>query len=389
MKRKLAIIGIGSAGIHSLCHFLAWLEGWEVTSIHDPSIDILGIGESTNPPFYESMQNGLNFHIIEDLPKIDGTIKFGSEFVDWRENRFTNPLVGGLTALHINTFKLAEFALPRLREIWGDKFNEVRGNVSEVFPDGTVVVDGAPHYFDYVMDCRGFTKDFSNYTMIENMPVNHALIHNTPPTVTEAIGPYTTEQVATRNGWMFVVPLLSRTSYGYLFNDEITTIDNARSDFSNTIGVEEIDRIEYKFSSYYINSLVNGRVFTNGNAAAFIEPLFANSQWIYNSINRLTFSYMIGEFNESFINDQFREVMEAVDTMIAYHYHGGSIYDTEFWRYAKDVTYDKAMRKVNEISPRLRYYTDNKFLPVEGTGWVFSPKSLYEIDRNFGYRYFT
>lgn len=392
--KRLAVIGIGSAGIQALCHYLAWLEGgWEVVSIHDPNIDILGIGESTNPPFYEALQNGLNFNIIEDLEKVDGTVKFAVEYIDWRKHNFLNPLVGGTVAVHINTFKLAEFALPRLRKIWGEKFREITGTVTAIDSNdafATVTVDGTSHYFDYVMDCRGFPSDMSDYTLFENMPVNHALIHNAPPKSGEAFGPYSTGHTATKNGWMFTVPLVSRDSYGYLFNDNITSVEDARADFANVIGVDEseLGDIEYKFSSYFANSIVDGRILKNGNRASFLEPLFANSQWVYSVINKLCFSYIHGDMDMDFVNNEFRSVVRGVESMIAYHYHGGSIYNTDFWKYAKSVSTDKAMQQVNIIGPQLRYFSENNYLP-EGVGWVFAPKVLYQIDRNFGYNYFT
>ena len=57
MMNKLAVIGVGSAGIQSLCHFLAWLDkSWEIYSIHSPKIPISGIGESTNPRFLDAKQ---------------------------------------------------------------------------------------------------------------------------------------------------------------------------------------------------------------------------------------------------------------------------------------------------------------------------------------------
>ena len=47
---KIAVLGVGTAGITSLCHLLGWLPSTvEITSIYDPNIKILGIGESSTP----------------------------------------------------------------------------------------------------------------------------------------------------------------------------------------------------------------------------------------------------------------------------------------------------------------------------------------------------
>ena len=80
-KNKLAVIGVGSAGIQSLCHFLAYMdETWEITSIHNPSKKIQGIGESSNPSFIAALELGVGFNLIEDLNKINGTLKFGTKY---------------------------------------------------------------------------------------------------------------------------------------------------------------------------------------------------------------------------------------------------------------------------------------------------------------------
>ena len=85
----MAVIGVGSAGIQSLCHFLSYLdETWEIYSIHDPDKKILGIGESANPPLLHLLQLATDFKISEDLDEINGTLKFGTEYIDWRKKSF-------------------------------------------------------------------------------------------------------------------------------------------------------------------------------------------------------------------------------------------------------------------------------------------------------------
>ena len=89
MMNKLAVIGVGSAGIQSLCHSLAWLDkSWEIYSIHSPKIPISGIGESTNPRFLDALGYGLDFLLHRDLSDINGTLKFGTKYTDWRKEPF-------------------------------------------------------------------------------------------------------------------------------------------------------------------------------------------------------------------------------------------------------------------------------------------------------------
>ena len=397
--RKLAVIGLGSAGVQTLCHFLCWLNGdWEITSIHDPKTNILGIGESTNPPFINSIEWGLDFEIVKDLNLLDGTLKYGTKYTNWREHEFVNPLLSGNVAAHINTFKLKDFALPRLRSIWGSKFKELEGEVLSITDNQdsvTLNVDETYYDFDCVIVCTGFPKNLTeeNYNIVKNQQVNHALVHNKPPKYHHEFEPTYTGHIATEHGWMFEVPLSSRTSYGYLFNDTITTIGDAKKNFSQIIDVplDQLQNIEYNFNSYYKKEIVNGRVFYNGNQALFFEPLFANSLWMYDKTNRFIFDYISQTTTDVETNNKFTNQVKQIEEVIAYHYHGGSTFDTDFWKYAKTVSTEK-LRECeyfnNVIIPALSKYKTENFWGNEPQ-WLFGPKQLTKLDKNFGYNYFN
>ncbi|MCE3236794.1 MAG: hypothetical protein K0Q50_2985, partial [Vampirovibrio sp.] len=111
-KRKLGIVGAGSAGLLTLVHLCTWLdEEWEIYSIHNPAKQILGIGESTNGEFVGVLERGTRFCLGSqaDLDALGATIKFGSKFMNWREHSWINPLLDGNTAIHFNNFLLKDF----------------------------------------------------------------------------------------------------------------------------------------------------------------------------------------------------------------------------------------------------------------------------------------
>jgi hypothetical protein len=389
--KKLAVVGIGSAGIQALCHFLAWIDNnWQITSIHDPDTKILGIGESTNASFISAIEYGLNFDIIKDLDTLNATHKFGTKFIEWREDDIINPLISGTVAIHFDTYKLKQFAFNRFKHLWKDKFDELQGKVSDIINynnKAIVIVDGKEFAFDYVIDCRGFPKSLNNdYTIIQGNPVNYGLVHNIPRS---ADWKYT-HHTATKDGWMFSLPLQTRESYGYMFNTNITDIETARKNFSEQISVpiDKLQNIEYSFKSYYCNNITDGKIIKNGNAAVFFEPMFANSLSLYDSINRITYDYILEKpknYNEIFVN-----IAKKIEEMICYFYHGGSVHDTNFWRYAKDYSLDRLQTSENlknttiqlKKNSKLQYYTNDD-------NWVFSQRNLKIIDKNFGYNYFT
>jgi hypothetical protein len=337
MKRKLAVIGTGSAGIQSLCHFLYWLpNGWEVTLIHDPKIPTQGIGESSNGSFPVTISLGLDFQ-LSDLEKIDGTHKFGTKYKNWRKNDFIGPLVVGTHAIHFNTHKFKEFAIPRFHEVWKDKFKEIQGNVSKILneKDNVKLIIGEDvHTFEYVINSTGFPKDFTNYNTYDDHPVNHCLVHNIEGDYSSI--PYT-GHTATIDGWMFEVPLSTRMSYGYLFNNKMVSIEDAKRNFANQINVnvEELQNIEYNFKSYINKNIIDGRVMNGGNKSYFLEPLFANSLMTYNNIDRTFYDYIANKISEKDANLKCIKNCEHILSTIYFHYHGGSNLDTPFWNYAK------------------------------------------------------
>jgi hypothetical protein len=408
MKKKLAVIGVGSAGILSICHFLAFTnDEWEITSVYNPEIPIVGIGESTNPTFLEILGAGIGFDYTKDLDHLDATLKYGTKFIKWRDHDFLNPLITttlpgwGLqktVAIHFNNFKLQEFAFERLRNKYPTRFHELHGNVNDVV-DGddevTLVVDGKEHTFDYAIDCRGFPSDYSDYHVTEQAPVNHCLVHS----VTEFETFEYTGHRATKDGWMFEIPLQSRLTYGYLFNNGVTSREEARKNFAEEIGVpiDELSETEFKFCSYFAKEVIGNRVCKNGNRAIFFEPMSANSLWTYSSVNRFFFDYAVAKvIDRDTANQHFIDNSVAIEDMIYYMYHGGSIYDTAFWKRAVDYTQMRVStsktfhRAVNEfamIREDLRKNPDLIF-NLQNPTWIFGPYNLAVVDNNFGYHHF-
>ena len=392
--KRIGVIGVGSGGILSLCHFLTWLNDYQVVSIYDPNIPCIGIGESTNPFFLDTMSNAMG---IDDFGPflheriMDSTIKHGTIFRDWREKEYLNPLFGDNKniGIHFNTFKFKDFAFDSLKSKWGEKFQEIVGQVLEIQnnPDNIILnIDGKYHSFDYVIDCRGFPKTYENHVLLD-MPINRGFINNS----TEGNDWGYTLHQATENGWMFGVPLSTRTSYGYLFNDSITNVEDAKKDFSDRIGVpiDKVVETDYKFKSFYIKQLIKNRLIINGNSAFFLEPMVANSLFIYDYVNRLTYDYIVNGFDANESNYNFQQMALQMHDLICYYYHGGSKYDTDFWKYA--VQYSSKRLKESlfflQLKDRFRYMEENN---CEINSYSFySVDSLKKIDKNMEYYYWT
>jgi hypothetical protein len=403
-KKSLAVIGVGSAGILGLSHFCSVLDNtWDIVSIYNPDIKIIGIGESTNPAFIQNIEYGLNFSMLDDIDKLDGTYKFATRYIDWKEHYIDSPLLEGRSAIHFNNFKLKDFAFERLNLLWPEKFKVIEGNVDyvdNIIDDSLqssgvcVIVDGDTYHFDYVIDCRGFPKDYTDYHICDKMPVNHCLVHNI-----EKPGNWNyTGHRATVDGWMFEIPLTTRQSYGYLFNDKITNIETAKINFSKLIDVpiDQLNNIEYAFKSYYTKEAVDGRIFKSGNRFGFFEPMSATSMYMYSRLNALYEKHIFAMENnnlESILQTNVDAVYLArkLHDLICFFYHGGSKHDTDFWKMAtKNCT--EHLKSTGLIEYLKSVMTapvknGNPFSP--NLNVIYSARSHVHFDRQFEHYYFT
>ena len=392
MKKRIAVIGVGTAGIISLCELLPYMtDNWDVYSIFDSNKPILGIGESTNPNFIMTLQDATRFQFA-DLDLLDGTLKFGTRYKRWREHDFVNPLFGAGYAVHFNNFELKEFAFERFHKFWPNKFKEMHGTVSEIIPgkkSAQIVIDGRTEEFDYVIDCMGFPNDYKDYNMSNCSPVNHCIVYSLP---TGNYDQYT-DHVAMNAGWMFGIPLQSRHTYGYLFND----VKSKREDVIEEMGeylntkLDPAQIKEYQFQSYYAKKAYEGRVLKNGTKAFFLEPLSASSIFFYIQ-NVKTFTDHLAapdKFDENYVNEMFEIYSENLEDLLSFFYHGGSTLDTEFWRHAKTLGQNrlKKSRMLSHVSNELKKNGAIGLLN-EGPKWFFNPMSLRLVDENMGYNYF-
>lgn len=392
MKKRIGIIGAGSGGLVSSGYLCTTLDNtWDVVLIHDPKLDSLGIGESTNGNFVKVLEEAMGFTFEAGMTDLDATKKFGTKFINWREEPFISPLIQGTAAVHFNTRKFKEYTLKKLPEMWPEKFKVLEGNVNDIQQNSNhavVTVNNDQHVFDYVIDCRGFPKNFDDYTFSNCTLVNHCLVYDNPK-----FNPVEyTEHHATQHGWMFGVPLQTRCSYGYLFNDNLTSKEDALADFAKLMKVpkSKLDIREYEFKPYFAKKFLTGRILKNGNNALFFEPISATSIYMYIQICETFLKMLVGEYTELDVNQSIRNDLEDLETVIRWYYHNGSIHNSEFWQKAQS-------QAVEQLKGDWKFYrlcTIYKTLVKEGRlyddpGMIFNAKSWHLLDKIFGCEYFT
>lgn len=344
----IGVIGIGTAGLQSIAYMLGhYPSEIKIVSIYDPNIDILGIGESTTTFLPYTLSTGLDFNFLDDGPMLDATAKHGVKYSNWTDDEFYSHILPPYHGIHFNNFKLGEFVLSRAKEFYPDRFSEIKGRTSNITQRDEkvfVTINDTIHEFDYLIDCSGYPKDYEDCTVYSDMPVNKCFVNMIP----EQGNWNYTHHHATKHGWMFGIPLQTRQGWGYLFNDTITTDDEAKQDIADIFNttVDSLALREFKFKNYHTNTFINGRIAVNGNKALFFEPLEALSGTFYESVVVEFSEVIFGNKTAIQANEKLSEYARVYKDFICLVYSGGSNYNSKFW----DITKEKVNAHLHESS---------------------------------------
>jgi len=345
---KIAIIGAGNAGCITALHYAFHGQSkFEIDIYHNPIENpIERVGQGTVIPPAGLISNALGIDWVNN--PIDATRKTGFMYEGWGNT--TENIFHGFTlesiAMHYVPQKLSNAVLE------SGLFNVIEKKIED--PEKEIDAN-------VIFDCRGRNnRDKDNYESIIN-PVNSVLLYDKmekDPTL------HYTKCVATPNGWTFVIPNIDSVSYGYLYNNTITSKEDATEDFLERFQLSEIDG-QFDFDNYIAkNMFVGERTVLQGNRLGFVEPLEATSLSFYHYICKLVWDSIYNKKDDAIINKQMRQRMKEIETFILWHYQKGSKYDTPFWRYAKSLPFNpddefkNNLEKSRKMSLRECYYSD-------------------------------
>ena len=321
---KVAIIGKGLAGILTAMAWKAHYPSTEVEIYYDPFSPIEPVGsgswpnmldlitefQTTNPECWPSWREA----------DWDQTVKTGISYKGWGKDWF-HDFGMNRVAMHFDPKKFCDDMARNFKCIP----KRVGYNIDA----------------DFIYDCGGSpfsgrecsSESWDRYTLLQN-PLNRVLLAETDPYSSVYC---TTDSIATKDGWTFVIPLQSRTSVGYMFNSDITSDNEALDNFAEQFGEHRLLGFR-SFHNYMAkNPVIDGRIFMNGNKYFFIEPLEATSVTGYMVWIERTLRYIMGGANlKDMVDDNQRDIQENANFLL-YHYAHGSEFDTPFWDYAKGL----------------------------------------------------
>ena len=336
----IVIIGAGNGGVWTALHYAYHsrkAEEIEIELIHDPEIDSFPVGQALFPGQSALLYAACDISWYSN--EVRATPKLGILYENWSK--------GTPNLYHEFPFdQIAMQADPKYLQRYilnSGLFVVKEGNVTDLD-----TVDA-----DVIFDCRGnIGKDNIEYESLYS-PVNSVLLAVGPPPEKPQLW---SRHVATPNGWTFVIPNTTETlSYGYLYNSNITSIEEAKINFrevfpeakgSYSQHFEHRDEIiNLPFESYIAKNPIridsNGRkIILNGNRLAFLEPMESTAIGFYHAVAIFALDWIRGKDNvdAALVVANIKKMIHEIHTFTSWHYTKGSVYDTPFWRSAQVQT---------------------------------------------------
>jgi hypothetical protein len=350
---KVAVLGAGTASAITLLNFFKAINGRykdkdiQIDCIYDPNIPTVAVGEGVTLILLNNLQKVLNFSIIDgDILEIDGTIRWGAKYF-WKDainKDFT--IDYEYPGMHFNSEKLSYWVLDKLNEKF-DNFKIIKQNILKVEQRSQCVfvhTTLGKESYDYVIDCTGSPSlqelDSGDYGFPEFTSVNSVILY---PEFKKFDEPYTSVYCHP-HGWMFGIPLTHRKSYGYLYNNNFLSEEDAIDNFSKLKGIDASKLRRFSWRPYYRKKAMENRVLYMGNKLYFFEPhhqlpVLHYHFFSYTFIDELFKFNNVQEFNES-MNRWNIDMLLGYQVIIAINYVSDNNYDTPFWNYAKKESFN-------------------------------------------------
>jgi hypothetical protein len=350
---RIGIVGAGSASAITAMVIVyamdrANISNYEITCIHDSSTPITQVGESASGVLNLMLATVLGVDLETGLDEFDATLRHNTRCF-WNEANGQEFTVNyGAPGMHINSSKFSSIVFNKLDKRL-DNFKLIDDIVTSITQNATNAIvncKNIAHEFDYVIDATGTPSDddlaSEDYAGPEFKSVNSVILY---PDFKEYKEDYTSATVH-KNGWMFGVPLQHRKAFGYLYNNTVTSYEDAKKDFEQIKGIDATDARQFSWNQYFRKKVIDGRILYTGNKLYFFEPNQAIPLHYYAIIAdvfvRLGTTSTV-EYTNQEMNIFHARNIEQIQNLIAINYAGENKLDTAFWKYAKEGSKSRLM----------------------------------------------
>lgn len=355
--KKISIVGGGSAGSMAAAYFGTYPD-FEVDWYLDENNPPVSVGEASQlnlPTLLEAV--GFNY---SHLPEIEGTIKTGIQKVNWGGTDFHHTFKNPNVAMHFNAYALQ---------------NWIKNSLSSVVNIYNKKVDVQNLDTDYIVNCSGTPEKIteSEFKLDYSIPVNSTYVVRIPwskPELTHSL------HIARPYGWVFGVPTQTYLSLGYQFNSNFNSLKEIQEDFEkvlNFVGYKtDVDAGKtFSYKNYSRKNNFTDQMSYIGNSSYFLEPLEATSLFHAGRVIHLIHDVLDKNFNTTYAQKIYDEDFKRSQVMIMLHYLSGSLWDTDFWEFAKTEA-EKVMVDAFKTDVLWHDVVNQKLELAEhyGGGWV-------------------
>ena len=336
VTKKLAVIGRGTVGCFTVADFLRWTD-WDIDWYYDPDVPASGVGEGTTAMLPNRLHDSIVFS-YEDLIAVGGTIKRGILKTGWSGNgNYMHNFALGVNGIHFSAEALQAFLFNHLVASGSIRTTENNVNADDIDADFVIDCSGRPLVDD--------SYDKMEYTFTNACRVAHCYWDGPRFNYTKAI--------AMPEGWMFIIPLQHRCSFGYVHNSAISKRDVIESQLLDIVHEHELEPYampELSFNNYKKKVNFTERIAYNGNKSFFVDPMEATSTTTALGINVLARDMWHGVEGATPENCNiiYGADIQEVEAMIALHYLRDPGFGTEFWNTATYLAEEKLWLTLQE-----------------------------------------
>tara|TARA_Y100001970_G_C14090965_1_gene780006 strand:+ start:95 stop:1186 length:1092 start_codon:yes stop_codon:yes gene_type:complete len=320
---RIAVIGAGKSGCISAisAKHLSQIvsKDIEIQIYHDPSINIknnsVGSCYETIKLLFKFHQDNLSFKDLED--DFDATLKTGILYKDWGKGGFNFHGDDGGTLIHFIPKKFSDYILSK------KEFTVIEKNIYD--PESEVDAD-------VIIDCRGRDESIQYQSIIN--PINSSMSAYKD---TEDIKDWS-DHIARPHGWILGIPNKKSIYYEYFYNKKMSSKKDVISDFTEFLGIQP-EKYQY-INNYFADDIFVGeRTIINGSRHYSLEPLESMSLQTYKDVSMKGLKHFFGIMTKKEVNKKIFDRIMKWESTLLWCYHSGSIYNTNFWNYAKNLDY--------------------------------------------------
>lgn len=263
--------------------------------------------------------------------------------------------------------------------------------------------DGGSLEADFFVDCTGFAGLLMQKTLhvpfinLDKMLFNDSAIVVATPISEQGIHSQT-KSTALKNGWVWDIPLTSRTGNGYVYSSKYCSENDAETELREHLGLldRDVNMRTVKWKQGKLEKNWSKNCLAVGLSQGFLEPIEAMAlHLVYNSIGHFITEYENGNFtnqNQDRYNQIVNRGFDGVTDYILAHYRMNSRRDTEYWRdNAANQNITPSFMGIvqswlgssqNSLADELKKYDTGSFFPLVSWQILFAGYGVFPPQEN-------